>query len=566
MACEHKVLVGKSRQLSDISADDENKDIKWDSLTHNGVYFPEEYVTLPNNVKLLYDGKRIDLDSKDTDNKLNLTQEECAVFFATKLVQDERLAEKQKNRKLAKNDPGFVKNFFEDWKIVLGKNHIIKDWEKIDFSEIKNYIIKKSEEKKSKTKEEKQEEKKIKDDIKEIYGYAVVDGYRSALGAWTVQPPGLYIGHGTHPKRGRIKGRLRPRDVTINCTEGKAPKCSVRGKPCIWGQIIEDKTVTWIAGYKNPVTNLTTYVYLDRKESKWVCASDKVKFDKAKKLKENINSIRAVYNSDLDSESSITIQCAVAVYFLDRLAIRPGAEKDEKEESDTVGLTTLKCENIKFLTDNNIELKFVGKSSIEFQKKFKIDFKVYNILKELCKSTDGKSEIFKYVSADVLNDYLKKIVPDLTAKVFRTWKACSTLQNALDGLNVDIDNSVSSKKEAFDRANIQVAEALNHKALTQNDNKVTKIEEKIKDLEEKMKDTKTDNQKQKIEERITKLETDLEAAKGNISLTTSKVNYIDPRIIVSWCKRIEMPIEKIYTKTSLKKFIWAMQIDSGWKF
>jgi DNA topoisomerase I len=30
-----------------------------------------------------------------------------------------------------------------------------------------------------------------------------------------------------------------------------------------------------------------------------------------------------------------------------------------------------------------------------------------------------------------------------------------------------------------------------------------------------------------------------------VALGTSKINYLDPRITVAWCKRHEVPIEKV---------------------
>jgi len=32
----------------------------------------------------------------------------------------------------------------------------------------------------------------------------------------------------------------------------------------------------------------------------------------------------------------------------------------------------------------------------------------------------------------------------------------------------------------------------------------------------------------------------------NLALGTSKINYMDPRITISWCKSHEVPIEKIF--------------------
>ena len=51
-----------------------------------------------------------------------------------------------------------------------------------------------------------------------------------------------------------------------------------------------------------------------------------------------------------------------------------------------------------------------------------------------------------------------------------------------------------------------------------------------------------------------------------IATTTSKTNYNDPWITVAWCKRYEVPIEKIFPKTLLDKFNWAMITLSDWTF
>jgi DNA topoisomerase-1 len=67
---------------------------------------------------------------------------------------------------------------------------------------------------------------------------------------------------------------------------------------------------------------------------------------------------------------------------------------------------------------------------------------------------------------------------------------------------------------------------------------------------------------------MTKLEERIENAKGKITLKddsktvalgTSKINYMDPRISVAWCKRKDVPIEKVFAKTLLQKFPWAME-------
>ena len=42
-----------------------------------------------------------------------------------------------------------------------------------------------------------------------------------------------------------------------------------------------------------------------------------------------------------------------------------------------------------------------------------------------------------------------------------------------------------------------------------------------------------------------------------VALGTSKINYLDPRITIAWCKRQEVPMEKIFNKSLLSKFHWV---------
>jgi DNA topoisomerase-1 len=67
---------------------------------------------------------------------------------------------------------------------------------------------------------------------------------------------------------------------------------------------------------------------------------------------------------------------------------------------------------------------------------------------------------------------------------------------------------------------------------------------------------------------IQKMETDIRNRDENkeVSLGTSKINYMDPRISVAWCKRCEVPIDRVFAKTLRDKFNWAMAVPPDWKF
>jgi len=51
-----------------------------------------------------------------------------------------------------------------------------------------------------------------------------------------------------------------------------------------------------------------------------------------------------------------------------------------------------------------------------------------------------------------------------------------------------------------------------------------------------------------------------------IALGTSKINYLDPRITAAWCKRMDVPIEKIFSKSLRDKFPWAMDVEVDWVY
>ena len=68
--------------------------------------------------------------------------------------------------------------------------------------------------------------------------------------------------------------------------------------------------------------------------------------------------------------------------------------------------------------------------------------------------------------------------------------------------------------------------------------------------------------------KISKMELDLKHRDDNkeVSLGTSKINYMDPRISVAFCKRHEIPIEKIFSKKLRDQFNWAMAVPPTWEF
>lgn len=108
-----------------------------------------------------------------------------------------------------------------------------------------------------------------------------------------------------------------------------------------WKDIRHDQTVEWLAFWKDPINPKSyKYVFLGA-TSTFKTDSDTAKYEKARKLKDHIERIRADYQRLWSSKTLQERQMSTAIYFIDKLALRAGHEKDE-DEADTVGCCTLK--------------------------------------------------------------------------------------------------------------------------------------------------------------------------------------------------------------------------------
>ena len=518
-----------------------NTSIYWKTLRHAGVMFPPEYK--PHGVPVIYEGKRI---------KLTPEQEEVATMYASMLESD-YVSKKT-----------FRKNFWEGWKALLGKKHEIKSLEKCNFSLIAEHLHQIKEHKKSLSKEEKKAIKLRKEQDEALYKVAYVNGKPEPVGNFRVEPPGLFRGRGEHPKMGMIKSRVYPSEITINIGKGEPiPKHPYKGMS--WKEVIHDPSVTWLAKWADTINPKDVkYVFL-APTSTVKADSDQSKFETARKLGKMIKKVRKDYEQDLSAKSSTKRQIATALYLIDRLALRAGHEKGE-DEADTVGTCTLKVDNVQLIEPSSIRLSFLGKDSIRYENTVEVTPRVYKNIGIFQARKQPSDLLFHHLDATLLNKELKKIMPELSAKVFRTYNASFTLNKLLTDTKHDniTKKDITQKKAIYERANKEVAVLCNHQRAVPkaHGTQVEKIKLKIKELKEK----KPLTEKQK--ERLTKLKLQLKMKDElkQVALGTSKINYLDPRITVAWCKRNEMPIEKIFTKALLNKFIWAMDASTEYTF
>lgn len=606
---EHPWMLGARNRQDyrwwDENGDDSKQGIKWTTLSHNAVMFPPEYE--PHGLPLIYNGRQV---------KLTAQAEEVATFYAAKLQTD-----------YVKSDT-FNINFFHDFRAALKgtpAQSIIKDLKHCDFSTILAHLERKKIEKKEMGNAEKKALREAEAERCKKFTTALVDGREEKVGNFRVEPPGLFLGRGDHPKRGKVKARIYPEDITINIgSDDEVPVCPISGHE--WGNVVHKRDVTWLCGWKDTITGGSKYVWLAA-GSAFKGMSDHAKFEKARKLKEFIGPIRANYREGFKSKAKEVRQRSIAMYLIDKLALRVGNEKGE-EEADTVGCCSLRVEHIQFNPPHTVVFDFLGKDSIRYFNSVEVEKPVYDSLKLFCRNKQPSEEIFHRLTVTGLNDYLKSLMDGLSAKVFRTYNASFTLDRLL--AKTDLGATLNDKHVFYNQQNKEVAILCNHQRalpkahdaqMEKFENRITEVQEWLTELQRgkralsKKKDpsatieldqwlpkkpefTEDMDEKERAEERkraaeaprekairtrklpqidanikqvterLAKLRADMQVKEDlkTVALGTSKVNYLDPRITVAWCKKHDVPIEKVFTKTLLVKFAWAMEASENFRF
>ena len=550
--------------------------MKWKKLQHNGILFPPEYEK--QGIMIKVKGETINLD---------INQEEMVYQWA-----------KKKDTPYAQ-DKVFQKNFTGDFAKTLDSKFKKIPYEDIDFANAYKIVDKEKDLKEMMTKEDRKalavKRKELREKLKTKYGIAIMDGKEVEVGNYMAEPPGIFIGRGEHPLRGKWKPRVTAKDVTLNLgKDAKKPEGN-------WGKIIHDNDSMWLASWMDFLTQKRKYVWLadtaGLKQDR-----DKEKYEKAVKLGNEIEKIKDRIVKDMKSKEPKINKISTACYLIYRTAMRVGDEKDP-DEADTVGATTLRKEHIK-ITAKTIEFDFLGKDSVRWQETVVAeghDKQFHENLKNIIEKKKPKDEIFEDITSRHVNQYYSGIVKGLTAKVFRTYLATTVVKKYL----VEHDNikgkTANEKLYHAKLANLEAAMMCNHKrtipktyelTLQKKRDTLKKVEKeqvwkKTQDTLKKVesKETKTDiqkksktkriktlneqikKQKSKHKERLQKLELQLDLSEKtkDYAIGTSLRNYIDPRVFKAWTDEVGAEWEKLYTAALQKKFLWVKNENVEWK-
>jgi DNA topoisomerase-1 len=516
-------------------------------------------------------------------------------------------------------DRVFARNFMTDFSAALGIKPRLAVGE-VDFGPAIQVIEAEREAKTRMTKEERKAaaaaRKAKREELKEIYGYAITNGERVELGNYMTEPSGIFMGRGRHPLRGRWKEGATAQDVTLNLSPD-APR--PEGD---WAEIVWQPESLWVARWKDKLSDKMKYVWLsDTAPIKQ--EREAQKFDQAIELGEHLETVRARFQEDLSSPDEKRRMIAVACYLIDALCLRVGDEKDP-DEADTVGATTLRPEHVTLQADDTAEFRFLGKDSVLWHKTIGLPQIVHQNLAHLIENarpsnsekdhpTSTLPQIFPDISSRDVNDYLSEIQSGLTAKVFRTCHATAVVQESLSSCGVEAADPEYRKKEAAALANLEAAILCNHtkqapanwatrrgKMSERREKARARVEkyrdqvreyraalaalrEEAKEKEAEAAEARRPKVRARYKKRIATARRRIEGARGRLgraqealgkvdsqnrlrtkvrawNLGTSLKSYIDPRVYHRWGQGVEYNmIEKYYPKALRRKFAWVTQ-------
>ena len=418
---------------------------KWKTFQHRGVLFPPAY-----------EPKKTPVGIRGKKTALTPLQEEMAYQWSKKkdtpYVQD------------AVFRANFVRSFAEE----LGPGHAELSFADLDFAAMDRRVDAEKAEREAMTPEQRKalaaRRKEARESLKAEYGTAQLDGKPVELGNYMVEPPGIFIGRGAHPLRGKWKPRITEADVTLNLGKG------AEVPPGSWAGVVCEPDSVWVAKWTDKLTGNTKYVWLaDTARVKQ--DMDRAKYDKAVRLSGSIDGVVESMVSDMAGSDAKKARIATACYLIYRTSMRVGDEKDA-DEADTVGATTLRREHVK-VTKDSVEFDFLGKDSVRWQETVKATGPDEQFRRNMLLLTErprgaqkkprAKQEIFDGISSRHVNAYYSGILPGLSAKVFRTYLASREVAGYLRGHDRIREKSPHEKLYHAKMANLKAAVMCNHK-------------------------------------------------------------------------------------------------------
>ncbi|KAJ8376484.1 hypothetical protein SKAU_G00070640 [Synaphobranchus kaupii] len=350
-------------------------------------------------------------------------------------------------------------------------------------------------------------------------------------------------------KEGMLKRRIQPEDVIINYSkQSRIPEPPAGHR---WKEVRHDNTVTWLASWTENIQGSCKYIMLNA-SSKLKGEKDWEKYEVARRLNCYVDQIQSQYCQDMNSKEMLTRQRATALYFIDKLALRAGNEKEAGEAVDTVGCCSLRVEHITLhrQLDGNkyvVEFDFLGKDSIRYNKvlitkRSYTPVHLYIYLSHplsLMIASDGQAE--KLLAYNRANRAVAVLCNHQRAAPKNFEQSMATLQAKIDSKTQELSQAKTELKLAKWKAKGR-PDSKWHTEVEKKRKATRRFEDQLLNLSIQATDREEDKQ---------------------IALGTSKLNYLDPRISIAWCMKMNMSLDKIYSKSQREKFAWAIDMTKA---
>ena len=531
------------------------------NLKHNGVFVPQYE---PKGFSVKISGENIKLAQKSEQMAVAWIRKRQSVtsppdkVFMKNFMREFLEQLKVENPNLQFLD-GFVSEYIkkiESYSVGDVGNPDAVIHQDIDFSEVSAYVEGEKTKKANLTQEERKrlaQERKVKrEELKNKFAVAEVDGQKLEIANWTCEPSCLFAGRGDHPQRGKWKDGPRQQDIILNLPKD-VPVPAGNWKGVVW-----EPQKMYVAKWEDKLTGKIKYVWFSDtaflKQNR-----EKEKFKKAENLGKQIGQIESHIMRNLDNKDETRRKVATVCWLILNPNMRVGDEKDP-DEADTVGAITLRPEHIRVEGDT-LRFDFLGKDSVRWIKNVKAPPEVIRNIEYFSKTS--KEYLFEGIDSKNVSRFLSEKMLGLTAKVFRTWRCTKTVKEELEKSGIKKEDPEYLKSYAAKMANLKVAEVANHKRKIPPtfQDRLAKKQERLKELEAHLVTKKAEGKKtDSIQTRIEKAKLDIELTRRTeeYNLGTSLKSYIDPSAYLKWAKKVKFDITKFYPKTLQKKFSWAL--------
>jgi DNA topoisomerase-1 len=200
----------------------------------------------------------------------------------------------------------------------------------------------------------------------------------------------------------------------------------------------------------------------------WREARDAAKFDRVLDVARGLPKLRDRLCADLTGRGLTRDRVLAAIVrLLDLGMFRIGGDQSAaRDEDPSFGLSTLRPEHVR-TRGGCVLLEFTGKSGVQHTGTVD-DGEVCAVLTELKRRRRGQDRLFAYydrsarrwreIHADAINDYLREIGGELTAKDFRTWHG--TVRAATELAAAGPQPTAARRRKAVSHAVQQVATLL----------------------------------------------------------------------------------------------------------